>query len=166
MSSNEEAKKPGTPRSRERSRSPVRGSGRDPVSDVAMLPDPDPELARQLVAEQLGVRIAKLIIQVPPDGRCLYHCFTAWQFGPAWLRHRDAAGFSSETDPHEAYLTFVNVAPTPQVLMLQCVAAVFYCLVHIIHNVVFLTHKGDAPTAIVSGCLYFRVVGRNWVFDV
>ena len=103
MSSNEEAKKPGTPRSRERSRSPVRGSGRDPVSDVAMLPDPDPELARQLVAEQLGVRIAKLIIQVPPDGRCLYHCFTAWQFGPAWLRHRDAAGFSTQRREAKAY---------------------------------------------------------------
>ena len=59
------------------------------------MPAPDPEVAKSNVAAQLGVPVDKLIIPVPKDGNCLYHCFTAWELGPLWMQGRNEEGDTS-----------------------------------------------------------------------
>lgn len=48
------------------------------------------------VSALLNVPVAHLVIPTPPDGLCLYHCFTAAELGSSWLRHRDASGFCQD----------------------------------------------------------------------
>jgi hypothetical protein len=50
-------------------------------------------MARQGVATRLQVPLEHLVIPTPPDGYCLYHCFTAWDLGSMWLQNRTAEGF-------------------------------------------------------------------------
>lgn len=60
------------------------------------VPITDPARATQAVAERMQVPAEHMIIPTPPDGLCLYHCFTAWELGETWMLHRNPNGFCSD----------------------------------------------------------------------
>ena len=72
-------------------------SARNISPTIMAMPTANPASAMQAVADQLQVPVEQLIIPTPPDGMCLYHCFSAWDLGDIWLQSRTEHGHC--TDP-------------------------------------------------------------------
>jgi len=68
----------------------------------------DPEVALLQVATRLGVPPEHLVIGTPPDGDCCFHCFTAWQLGAVWRRHRDAYGWCTKVEEAKIHTTLAK----------------------------------------------------------
>ena len=67
-----------------------------PGSLSTTVPFVDPVRAMRYIAEQLHVPVEHLVVPTPPDGLCLYHCFTAWELKDVWMQFRRSNGFCSE----------------------------------------------------------------------